>query len=300
MKYSKPALSVADQINLLKSRGLHIPDPAAAEHFLINISYYRLEGYWWALQSDKINHIFKPGSSFQTVLDLYNFDREIRLLVFDMIERIEIGLRTRLIYECSMDHAPWWFEQQVLFKDSQLWQKHLQSMDDDLKRSKEIFIKEHNKKYSTDQRRPPSWKSMEVISLGLLSKFYENLHSSVAAKDRIANQLGTANHTFLVPWLKTIAVVRNICAHHARLWNRHLPVTPKLLKRAPNPWLTSIPTNHNTLYIALCCMRYLLYTISPGNHFHQKLLDLLQKYPSVDHRAMGFTDDWAQQPLWQP
>lgn len=298
MKYSKPALSVAAQINLLKSRGLHITDLAIAEHFLTNISYYRLEGYWWALQSDKNRHIFKPGSSFQTVIDLYNFDREIRLLAFDMIERIEIGLRTRLVYECSMDHTPWWFEEQALFKDSKLWGIHLQSMADDLNRSKEDFIKEHHKKYSTDLRKPPSWKSIEVISFGLLSKFYENLDNKVVAKDRIANRLGTANHTFLVSWLRAISVVRNFCAHHARLWNRHLPVTPKLLKTAPNPWLISVPTNRNTLYTVLCCMRYLLFTISPGNHFHQKLTDLLQKYPSIDPRAMGFTDDWAKQPLW--
>ena len=83
MLYSKPAIDLADQIQLLESRGLIIDDKSLAEHFLAYVSYYRLAGYWWPLQSDKINHIFKPGSQFQTVVDLYNFDRELRLVVFN-------------------------------------------------------------------------------------------------------------------------------------------------------------------------------------------------------------------------
>jgi abortive infection bacteriophage resistance protein len=88
MQYSKPASTISEQIELLKRRGLYINDDNSAAHYLNNISYYRLEGYWWPMQRDKINHFFKPHSRFEDVISLYNFDRELRILLFDVIERI--------------------------------------------------------------------------------------------------------------------------------------------------------------------------------------------------------------------
>lgn len=108
--YNKKALSIADQIAQLRQRGLEIDNASEAVHYLSNISYYRLAGYWWPMQSDKINHVFKEGSKFADVILLYNFDRELRLLVFNAVERIEIGLRTRLIYHLSHEFDPWWFQ----------------------------------------------------------------------------------------------------------------------------------------------------------------------------------------------
>lgn len=106
MKYEKPWEDVKNQVGKLKQRGLIINNEELALHYLQNISYYRLEGYWWPLQADKNNHIFKPNSHFETVISIYNFDRELRLLIFDVIERIEIGFRTRLIYHLSREGSP--------------------------------------------------------------------------------------------------------------------------------------------------------------------------------------------------
>ena len=101
MIYNKIAITIQEQITLLQGRGLQVNDIAIAEHFLSNISYYRLEGYWWPMQADKVKHIFKPNSRFEDVIALYNFDRELRLLIFDVIERIEVGFRTKVIYHLS-------------------------------------------------------------------------------------------------------------------------------------------------------------------------------------------------------
>lgn len=88
--------TVEEQINLLLERGMLFKNSDNAPHFLKNISYYRLKGYWWEMQSDKVNHKFKAYSYFEDVIDLYNFDRHLRLLIFDTIERIEVALRTKL------------------------------------------------------------------------------------------------------------------------------------------------------------------------------------------------------------
>ncbi len=302
MLYQKPALTVQQQIAQLQARGLVIDNLDEAAHFLSEVSYYRLSGYWWSLQSDKVNHIFKPGARFSQALNLYLFDRELRLLVFDVIERLEIGFRTRIIYELSLAHGAWWFEDVSLFINPLHFEENLKKIRQEVSRSKEVFVRDHLSRYNLDDRFPPAWKTLEVVSFGQLSKIYKNLNHRLApVKDQIAGNLYVANHTYLQSWLQSISDIRNTCAHHSRLWNRHLPAVPKLLPKPHLPWIVNVPTRseHNTLYVALCCMKYLLNTISPGSQFGQRLEDLLAKYPTVDHRAMGFTDKWRQEPLWR-
>ncbi len=301
MIYNKAATTIQDQITRLQQRGLEIKDQAMATHFLSNISYYRLEGYWWPMQSDKVNHIFKPNSRFEDVISLYNFDRELRLLVFDVIERIEIGFRTKVIYHLSHGLTPWWFEDAANFKNTVAHAQSLILIDRELQQSKDTFITHHYLTYHTDTRRPPAWKTFEVVSFGTLSKLYSNLQPGIKAKDTIAKDLNLVNHTYLPSWLQTIAQIRNICAHHGRLWNKNLPGRPKLLPKPPAPWLTHVPpvNDHIMLYIHMCCMKYLLDVISPGNSFSLKLGELFKKYPTVDLKALGFPITWQAEPLWK-
>lgn len=298
MHFNKPAINIADQINLLESRGLTIQDKALAEHFLSQVSYYRLAGYWWPMQLDKVNHLFKPGATFEEVIHLYNFDRELRLVAFNMIERIEIGIRTQLIYQLSLAYGPHWFEDPNYFKNPKRWSRHLESIKKEIKRSKEVFIAEHRRKYNTDQRCPPAWKTLEVISLGLLSKLYENLKNNLPEKKRIARNLYVGNHIYLTSWLQSITVIRNICAHHSRLWNRNLPIPPRLLNTAPLDWIDTSSINKHKVYVILSAMQYLLQTISPNNHFPQRFEQLFNTYTSIDPAPMGFPKNWQNEPLW--
>lgn len=301
MHYHKPTIPVKDQIQLLKSRGLLMGDESLAEHYLNNISYYRLAGYWWPMQADKVNHLFKTNSRFENVVALYSFDSELRLLLFNAIERIEIGLRTRMINHLAHEVDPWWFENPLIFKNKLAFAVNLKAIDRDLKNSKEVFIRQHYQKYHADSRRPPAWKTLEVVSFGLLSKLYGNLGSHFESKDTIAKEINTVNHTFLRTWLQSLSQIRNICAHHGRLWNKNLPGRPKLLPRPPAPWLTLVPpvSQHHALYVHVCCMKYLLDAISPGHRFTLKLKTLFCKYPSVDLDALGFSKIWDKEPLWK-
>jgi abortive infection bacteriophage resistance protein len=242
MEYNKAVTTVEEQIQLLKSRGMEISDENLAAHWLQQISYYRLAGYWWPMQNNKVNHVFKPGSRFEDVLALYNFDRKLRLLLFDVLERIEIALRTKLIYHLSHEHGFWWFQNPELFIRTREHIKTLTSLEEELERSKEVFIKDHRKKYKDDFRFPPVHKSLEITSLGTLSKLYGNLKPSVKSKDTIAKDFGTINHTFLPSWLQSFTQIRNLCAHHSRLWNKNLPGKPNLLPKPPFEWLTIVPT----------------------------------------------------------
>ena len=299
MIYTKDTFTIQQQIEQLKNRGLTINDEPLAAHYLANVSYYRLAGYWWPMQADKEKHVFKTDSIFEDVISLYNFDRELRILLFDVIEKIEISLRTKLVYHLSHEFDPWWFQNTNLFLDTQALIQTLASIQEEIDRSKDTFIKEHKKKYKDDLRFPPAWKTLELTSLGALSKLYGNLKNGIKSKDTIAAEFGAVNHTYLPSWLQSIAQIRNYCAHHSRLWNKNLPGTPKLLPKPPFAWIKDVPVDTQKLYLHLCIMRYLLNIIAPKNKFNHNLAALLEKYPSVDPNALGFKAEWQKEPLWQ-
>lgn len=300
MIYTKLPTSIEDQISLLQQRGMIINNVALAKKYLSHISYYRLIGYWWPMYADKETHTFKVNSVFEDAIALYNFDHELRMLVFDVIEKIEISLRTKMIYHLSHGYDAWWFQNTDLFSDTQSLVKTLASIQEEVERSKDVFIKEHKKKYKDDLRFPPAWKSLELTSLGSLSRLYGNLKSTVKEKDIIAQELGAVNHTYLPSWLQSITQIRNFCAHHSRLWNKNLPGAPKLLSKPPYPWLEDVPKQHEfqKLYVHLCLMKYLLNLIHPNNNFTARLSDLLSKYPTVDPNALGIKPNWHLEPLW--
>lgn len=298
--FNKNATSFSEQIELLKNRGLLINNTFFAEHQLANVSYYRLGEYWYVMQDDKENHTFKVNSKFEDVIALYNFDRELRFLLFDVIERIEISLRTKLIYHLSHEFNPWWFQNFELFDDSQALVKTLANLQEELERTKEPSIKKHNAKHKDDKRFPPAWKSLEQTSFGSLSKLYGNLKNTIKSKDVIAQEFGAVNHTYLPSWLQSIAQIRNFCAHHSRLWNKNLPGAPKLLSKPPFDWIEDVPKQHEFqyLYVHLCLMKYMLNIIEPENEFTNRLMKLFEKYPNVDSNALGMKENWCKEKLW--
>lgn len=301
MIYSKPALTIPDQIIKLQQRGLIIANIPLAEHYLINVGYYRLSGYWITMQSDKVNHIFKPKSTFENVIAIYQFDRELRLLLFEIIERIEIALRTRMVYHLSHEIDPWWFEDSLNFKNIVAHSDTLISIDRELRQTREEFITQHFLKYHTDKRRPPAWKTLNITSFSTISKLYGNLSDRIQAKDTIAKEFGAVNKSYLPSWLQSISQIRNICAHHGRIWNKNLPSKPKLLSKPPFKWINNVPplTEQNKLYIHICCMKYVFDTVDTNSQISNRLQQLFKKYSNIDPTALGFPKDWEKEPLWK-
>jgi abortive infection bacteriophage resistance protein len=302
--FDKKPTTIDEQIKLLKKRGLIISDVNLAKNMLSKISYYRLGEYWFVMQNDKENHKFKPNSHFKNVVELYEFDEEIRLLLFSVISKIEIALRTKLIYHLSHEVDPWWFQNFKLFKSSRELVKTLGGLEQEISRTKDVTIKKHYKSHKDDERFPPAWKSLEQTSFGALSKLYGNLKPCVKSKDTIAKKFGAVNHTYLPSWLQSIAQIRNFCAHHSRLWNRNLPGTVKLLKNPPNPWINKeekVPKQHEfqKLYIHMTIMKYMLNTIQPNNTFRLQLFNLLKKYANIDENALGMKVNWHEEPVWK-
>ena len=311
MKFTKPPLSYQQQIALLQSRGLLVPDATHAEHYLKHISYYRLSAY--ALPFQQVKDTFNKGTTFDDLLNLYVFDRELRLLVFDAIERIEIAFRTQMIYQLSHKYGSHWQHDASIF-DTKL-NRNGATVFDDIQgvinkhcetNRPEVFIAHYLSKYN-DPETPPSWMSIELLTIGELSRLYVALKNNNDKND-IANYFGL-HYVLMESWLHAITYARNICAHHSRLWNREFAIQPFIPRKQPKlPWITFniTPNNSGRCFYFLCVLKYLLQTINPTGHFKQRLVDLIKQHPGVPIQFLGIPTDgkgslinWAAEPLWK-
>lgn len=293
--YSKPALSYQEQIDQLRRRGLIIENETQAVHLLENISYYRLSGYWYPLLGDKKAHIFKPDANLQTAFRLYCFDRELRHLVLAEVEKIEIATRAKISYVMSHKHGAFWFENQMVFSNPFKHRETLSKIASEFDRSDEEFIQAFKNNYSNQL--PPSWMMMEITSFGTMSQLYKNLRPG-REKREIAHYFGLPDSVF-VTWLHSIVYLRNVCAHHTRLWNRAMSITPQIPKSPHKVWLKNTNVVSNRSYFILSMLAYLLQTVNPHNRFVSKFTGLLKKYPNVDIGALGFPEHWQTEPLWK-
>lgn len=291
ISYKKPALSYSQQIALLKSRGLIIKDISKAEQYLKTIGYYRLSGYMYPFLSDVQNHKFKDGTTFDDVINLYKFDRELRLLVFSAIEKIEVAVRTQIVQHYSEDFkTPFWLDDISLFSDKTKHSDILKSIKALLVKSKDIFITHFYQTYSEPM--PPAWMTFEIMQMGQLSMIYECLNKSQTHKD-IAAYFGI-KEAVLVSWLHTLVYVRNISAHHARLWNKKLRIAAKLPMNPTFTWYSASVIKSDSFFVVFCIINYILKIISPRNRFVKKFKHLLRKYKNIDIVAMGFPPNWEK------
>ena len=297
MEYTKSAKSIADIISMLQSRGLVISDTDKAADFLRKVSYFRFAAYLRPLEIDKDAHTYKPGAKFETAASLYHFDASLRMLVFSSFQTLEIALRSFMIQTFTMQYGPCWFSDDHLVSNKFRHIENLSNMVQELDRTKEDFIKDHFTKYGKDSF-PPAWKTLELASFGILTKFYFNFADS-KAKKLVAREFNLPQHEILESWLRAINSLRNCCAHHNRIWNRNFAEMPQLPRKLKGNWLTdfSIPTYR--LFAFLSCTVYCLNSVQPDNTFVKDFKALLAAHPEVDVNAMGFPAAWQNEPLWK-
>ncbi len=300
MKFAKPALSVEQQLDQLVRRGMTVADPDGAKQFLHHVSYYRLRAYWLPDEipaAIKGDHAFKPGTQFETIVDLYSFDRKLRLLVMDAIERAEVSLRTRWAYVLSLRYGAHGYLDPALFRREREHQKCLTKLREELDRSQETFVLHYRKTY-TDPDLPPFWGACEVLSFGQLSLWFQNLKKG-PDRAAIAEPYGV-DEQILKSFAHHLTYVRNVCAHHSRLWNREMTIGMKVPARPD--WLGAAFNTEKPkrIYNTLVMLAFMLDSISPRSQWRSHLLALLGQHPKVDLASMGFPTDWQHSKIWEP
>lgn len=292
--YTKTIKSFDEQIDILKSRGLQFNDETQARRLLQNVSYYRMSGYWYPLLADKQNHVFKADASFEQAYSIYEFDAKLRTLILSEISTIEIAVRTQVAYVMSCNYNGLWFTDPSLFKNPAKHSKTLSKIDEEYSRSDEDFVTAFKAKYF--DHFPPSWITLEITSLGTLSLLYSNLKDGMC-KRAIARYFGIAD-SVMVSWLHAVTYIRNICAHHSRLWNKILGIRPTVPRKTAYPFVTISNASNNKVYFVLSIIAYLLDIVNPNNTFRDDICDLFAEYPNIDIAAMGFPRNWRDEPLW--
>jgi abortive infection bacteriophage resistance protein len=292
--YTKTALTYADQLSQLRERGLNVEDETLFLEILEKKSYYRLSGYWYPLLADKENHVFKMGASFETAYKIYCFDRDLRQLVIKELEKIEIAVRAKMIYIFSHQFGPFWYTDIANFKDPQIHSDTIGKIRTEFNRSDAQFIKAFKRKYSDDI--PPSWTAFEIISFGTISKLFANSNSG-RGKRLVADYFGLDDRTFS-SWLHGFVYVRNVCAHHSRLWNRVMRIQPMKPNRPKRQWINNLEVSNNRTYYILSMIIYLLNSINESNSIIEDFKKLLGSYSNISPGAMGFPSNWEKEPLW--
>lgn len=247
------------------------------------------------LTEDKKAHVFKKDASFEIAFKLYCFDKKLRKLIFSEIEKIEVAVRARIIYELSHAHGSFWLNNDSLFSDKEKYERMFNEFKKVYVKCDEIFIKSFKGTY--DDKWPPSWILLEIVSFGNISQIYSNLKPS-REKREIANSFGLNDRVF-AKWLHTLTYIRNVCAHHSRLWNRKMSIQATMPLSPKKMWINNTDIRNDKMYFILCMIIYLQQSIHQNHKIKAKLLDLLSQYSNVDLSALGFPNGWEKEPIWE-
>jgi abortive infection bacteriophage resistance protein len=290
LPYTKPALPPAALLAHTVERGLAISDPVEALHALEYIGYYRLLSYMRPLQqTDAATGLrrFVPGTTFGDVLTLYNFDRELRLLCLDAVERIEVALRAAIVSQVAVLEGPHFHLDPAQFQrmDAFVDFYHTTSRED-----RHLAVKHYRKRYCTPEL-PPIWAIMEPLTFGALSRLFSGL--ATRHRKAVALRFGY-DEAVLASWFRAVSLVRNLSAHHSRMWNAPMHVDQPVAAKKLRCEMT--PTDR--LYARLVVLASLLEMIGPGRDWKRRLVALLQRYSAVPLGQMGIPAGWDCRSFW--
>lgn len=293
MKYKKPYLSFEEQADMLIERGMGGSRDALLQ-CLQSVGYYRMSGYWHIFHED---NVFADGATIEEVIDIYCFDRQLRLIVLDAIERVEVYFRTQLAHKLSRDFGPFgYLDPEGLPRLSlKQHQDFIDKCHATFDRSREPFVLHYKEKYSDgdDSALPPYWMMVNAMDFGQIVTLYKG--APVGIRQEIAEELDQ-KAAVIESWLLSINTVRNICAHHGRLWNRAIGTKPRIPKTPE--WHTPYEVRPDKVFCVLVILQYLVKRIVPQSNWRNRLDDLMGKYPNIDKRKMGFSKGFEKCPVW--
>lgn len=307
MKYTKAPLSNVDLLSRWQAKGLNIPNARDAERVLDFVGYFRLRGYALPLMnSTPAGRVFYPDVSFDDVLVRYEFDRDLRRITLGQLERIEVAVRTIISNQMSMLYGSFWYlnyPAQILGHAtghggrSEAFQigAFLNSVERETRRSRDSFAQHYFNTY-TDPLLPPSWLMAECLSFGKWSQIFKHLQKAEPShpnpKKQVAHAFGLSI-PLVESWLHALTLLRNICAHHGRVWNRRFMVRPAVYHRAAAHF-----SDPQSYYCLAVVMRLFSKALDVHDEWPTRLKGLMRTYPAIASTEMGFPADWESDTLW--
>lgn len=292
--YSKPPLPPAGLLAHLISRGLGVPDEAQALSVLGRIDYYRLLVYMRPFQrrdAETGARTFVPGTGIGDIVALYEFDRELRLLSLDAVERVEVALRAAVVSEVAVQHGAHFYLQSRHFTTTDAWARFNDAVQGETQRHP--AGKHYLRNYDTPPA-PPIWVAMEASTFGTLSHMFSNLQ--LGLRRAISRRFGY-DEVVLTSWLRSLTTLRNIAAHHGRLWDASLTADkPVRAKRIKDEFGHTSSKFFSRAVVAAA----LLDSLDQGGPWELKVSTLMEAHPFVDEKRMGCPAEWKSRPFWNP
>ena len=283
MKFAKPPTTFQEQVNLLKSRGLIINDSEKALQNISRINYYRLSSYYVPFQINR--NLFKPETSIEKIFRLYGFDKKIRSLIFGALEITEVTLRTKIAYYFSHKYGPFAYSDPQYFSRGFKHYDWYTKLEESIQISREDFIKDFFKEYD-EEKNLPLWIAIEIMSFGQLSFLFRGLERTDS--NNISKDCFGIDEKILSSWIHTLVYIRNLCAHHSRIWNRTLAIKPKV----PNKLAEWKGISNSKIFCLFLIFKKLIIIPGEWENFKNNLLQLLEEHSDIDLKRMGFPDDW--------
>jgi abortive infection bacteriophage resistance protein len=328
VEYTKPWLSLEQQVERLASRGVDVGDRDHAAAVLKAVGYYRLTGYLYPFRESetyvddedrertRVLGGYRTGTTLRHAEEVIDFDRRLRMLVMDGVERIEVAVRMQLGYVLGRSSA-FAHEDPACFTKAftepgtapdsgkpvpSSHARWLERASERRAKSDEQFVAHFREKYDD---RMPVWALTELLELGQLSVLYRGLRQQEA--EEIAVAFGAPTKKIMVSWLASLNYVRNVAAHHARLFNRklqHAPARPQTGQVSVLDHLRDEQTAKGVFgtYNALAVIAHLLPSIEAGKDWHRRLAGLLREFPashSLSLASIGVPENWESLELWR-
>ena len=294
-QYPKQILTIEQQIQSYIDAGTEITSRGNVEKALKSVGFYRLRGYSFHLYDNSAKK-YIPGTKFDDIFQLYQFDQELSALIFSMISKIEVALRVRLVEALLVHGDALILQDSSIFKEKKMYWQNMSTIASEIARSNDVFIK-HN--FDNHDGEVPVWAAVEVLSFGTLSKIIKNLQTGTGSSYSILatnyqykskkGNLVNPSQKMLASWIQGVSVLRNMCAHNSRIYNRTIHTTPEILdadKILP-------PPAHNGLYQILLAMKYLRSSDEEWTVFVDAFDKLIQNNISVvSLTAINLPADW--------
>lgn len=312
MAYNRPWKSFSEQLELLKSRGMLVTDEAAALSYLERIGYYRLSAYWYPFRVFKLDQDptskvlrtartdqFEAATHFVDAVELYLFDKKLRLLVMDALERIEVALRVDIAYLLGQRNTFAHLDAKQLHPSFagrvnkrtglttfDAWRTKYNGL---LQRSQEDFVKHYRAQHGPNL---PLWVAVEIWDFGAVSQLLAMM--KVADQQHIAAKYGVNDWKVFQSWVRSLSYLRNLTAHHSRLWNRNVTVQPSLPKRGNIIWCDDFIGKTDLItkpFLLLDITLHMIKVICPGTEWNMRLARHLQQFPSQhSNRKLSIAD----------
>lgn len=319
--------SYEDQLDVLTTRGMIVENKQRALNYLERIGYYRLSGYWFPFRRQtgpacRLSKQFKkpskvaeeilryddfiPGATFQNAVDLYVFDKKLRLAALDALERIEVALRVDISHTLGREDRFAYLRPELFHKsfsvelgDDGVTKHHrwLGKHAGLITRSKEDFIAHNRSQYGLPV---PIWVTCEVWDFGSMSTLYSGMKED--HQDQISQKYGISNGRTFASWLRSLNYLRNVCAHHSRLWNRNVVERPKLPSDGEFQFVKDFKGKDRLIarpFLLFCITQHLMDKINPTSSWEARTKELLTvDFPNLDHVGLDLAS-FGTYPGWE-